>query len=309
MMMDPQGGRVKNLYNTVDEIENADESEQSSYSFPFLQLGLLSSSVIGVVTVTILAQRNESWTQYAELEVGRLIKNIISAFFFFFFSDIVAQTYQNMPAKRKGKPVKLNYGEATRTGCLGIFLNGIGSTIWMHELNLVIPDHAVDGSSYTDIGHLMVKALLDSLLWGTISNTLGIIGRRLLEGDSPHHAWMVWVDKILVVTASELWFWPFWSAFNFYVVPKPLRVLFNSFGAFVWNCYLSYVAISEPVDSAPYHRISVVVDGHGSPTRTYILPSTTVTAAGLSTGSMEELLLDAEVDRHHARLKAGDPKV
>ena len=233
-----------------------------------------------------------------------MIKNIISAFFFFFVSDIVAQTYQNMPAKRKGKQVKLNYGEAMRTGLLGIFLNGIGSTLWMHELNLVIPDHAVDGSSYTDLGHLMIKALLDSLLWGTVSNTLGIIGRRLLEGDSPRHAAAVWVDKILGVTASELWFWPFWSAFNFYLVPKPLRVLFNSLGAFVWNCYLSYVAISEPVDSTPYHRVSVVVDGHGSPARTYVLPPGAAAAAA----GVEDLLLDSEEDRHHARLKGGDAR-
>jgi hypothetical protein len=259
-------------------------------------------SVTGVVTVAILAHGKESWKSFAEFEMVRMTKNIISAFFFFFFSDIVAQSYQHIPMKRKGKQVKMNFGQATRTGCLGIFLNGIGSTLWMHELNLVIPDHAVDGSSYTDIGHLMIKALLDSLLWGTISNTLGIIGRRLLEGDSLRHVRVFWVDNILSVTASELWFWPFWSAFNFYVVPKSFRVLFNSLGAFVWNCYLSYVAISEPVDSAPYHRISVVVDGHGSPTRTFCAPPGADAPEDIE--ELEDfLLLETEVDRHHARLK------
>lgn len=85
-----------------------------------------------------------------------------------------------------------------------------------------------------------------------------------MEGDSPWHALDVWADNILRVTAWELRFWPFWSASQFCLVPNSFQVIFASFGSLLWNCYISFTALQEPLDRAQV-RIGVKVDGVSSP--------------------------------------------
>ena len=73
----------------------------------------------------------------------------------------------------------VRYPRAARCGALGIFINGLGYWAWVHALNKVIPQREVDdnGNTLQAFGLLIGKSLLDSCLWGTTANSMGIVGK------------------------------------------------------------------------------------------------------------------------------------
>lgn len=72
----------------------------------------------------------------------------------------------------------VRYTRAARCGALGIFINGFGYWAWLRALNKVIPQQEVDDndSNLKAFGLLIGKSLLDSCLWGTTANSVGILG-------------------------------------------------------------------------------------------------------------------------------------
>ena len=55
-------------------------------------------------------------------------------------------------------------------------LQGVGTTMWLWHLNLAIPEHAIGFTSSSALLVLAAKVLLDSGLWGTVTNSLSITG-------------------------------------------------------------------------------------------------------------------------------------
>jgi len=80
------------------------------------------------------------------------------------------------------------------------------------------------------ITELVLKVLTDSFVWGTISNTLNIVGRSLIEARGPEAAFSKWRTEIQEVTVSEFKFFPIWNAVNFHLIPHQWRVSFGAFG-------------------------------------------------------------------------------
>lgn len=127
-----------------------------------------------------------------------------------------------------------NYVRAASASCVGIMTCNFGFGLWLHHLEALIPGEAVGLTSATEIVTLATKALADSAVWGTVSNSLNIFARRIFAGDSPAKAEKTWRNAIMEVTKLEFKFWPFWQAFNFSVVPYEFQVQFTALGAFVW---------------------------------------------------------------------------
>ena len=78
-------------------------------------------------------------------------------------------------------------------------------------------------------------------VWDTVGNTLGIVLRRMMAGDSVAEAIAAWESAIVGVTILEFKFWPIWQSINFLWVPPGQRVLFCALGSFLWNGYLSFI--------------------------------------------------------------------
>lgn len=78
-------------------------------------------------------------------------------------------------------------------------------------------------------------------VWDTFGNTLGIVLRRMMAGDTPTEAFAAWESSIFPVTLLEFKFWPIWQSVNFLWVKPEHRVLFCAVGSFLWNGYLSFV--------------------------------------------------------------------
>jgi hypothetical protein len=127
-----------------------------------------------------------------------------------------------------------NLIRAASASCVGIITCNFGFGLWLHHLEAFIPGEAVSLTSWDGISALASKSLLDSAVWGTISNSINIFGRRLFAGDSVKASEQAWRSCILDVTKHEFKFWPFWQAFNFSLVPYEMQVQFTALGGFVW---------------------------------------------------------------------------
>ena len=91
-------------------------------------------------------------------------------------------------------------------------LQGVGTTMWLWHLNLAIPEDAIGFTSSSAILVLAAKVLLDSGLWGTVTNSLSITARRLAAGDAAVDAYRTWRTKIYAITVSEFKLWPPWCS-------------------------------------------------------------------------------------------------
>jgi hypothetical protein len=121
---------------------------------------------------------------------------------------------------------ELNVWRSVRAGCLGVGINGCGYSFFIAHLDNVFP-HEGEQQGMLELAG---KVFTDSFVWGTISNSLNIFGRGLLEGESAALAFETWRAEIQEVTFNEFQFWPLWNLVNFHLVPRHMRVSFGAFG-------------------------------------------------------------------------------
>jgi hypothetical protein len=172
----------------------------------------------------------------------------VQAFICFAMSDYLVQlmvVQKNQTGNNAAVTPPADVWRSLRAGALGVGINAIGYSFFVENLNSVFP-HEGSEQGLLELGG---KVLTDSFVWGTISNSLNIFGRCLLEGQGVDAAIMKWREEIQDVTLSEFKFWPLWNLANFHIVPRELRVSFAAFGAFIWNMYMSVVAVPR-ADSA-----------------------------------------------------------
>ena len=90
--------------------------------------------------------------------------------------------------------------QALQAGCLGAFSVGVLDTLWLNRLNLLLPppeDGRLDLRAARD---LAVKSILDSIVYGGLANSFGIVARRcLFKAESFADSMQVWRLCILQV--------------------------------------------------------------------------------------------------------------
>lgn len=225
---------------------------KESHAVPYLLVCLALCGLSAVVTFGATAT-----DRGLEKAAGRpVISNMFTAAFCFGISDIIAQVIQHKGHLQEAMQ-DLALGRAMRASLLGLFINGVGYSVWLYFLDKLIPERIVGISSVSSAVLLVGKGCVDSLIWGILSNSVGIIGRRMLEGDTSTEAIHVWHGKILHVTIVDFQFWPMWSVINFQLVPKPLQVSFTAAGAIIWNVYMSLVSNFEKTEHPVAGRSSV----------------------------------------------------
>eukprot|EP00282_Hemiselmis_andersenii_P018658 CAMPEP_0172024894 /NCGR_PEP_ID=MMETSP1041-20130122/15596_1 /TAXON_ID=464988 /ORGANISM="Hemiselmis andersenii, Strain CCMP439" /LENGTH=384 /DNA_ID=CAMNT_0012680531 /DNA_START=34 /DNA_END=1185 /DNA_ORIENTATION=+ len=180
------------------------------------------------------------------------LANIPAAAALFGVADVVAQKME--------KQEKTDVRRMLSASAIGVVINAFGFAWWVHYLDLVLPDEMVGLASPTAAAGLVCKTLLDSFVWGTISNSFGIYARRLLSGDTPKAAGEHWEGLLPGIVGDEFRFWPFFQALTYGVIPSEHRVQFTAIGAFVWNVYMSMSASDGPQP----HEEQVVVGGIAS---------------------------------------------
>lgn len=216
--------------------ENWVKAKESNWLQPFLVV----TASMGLCAVIIFGATSSE--QGLDKAAGRpILRNMFTAGFCFGIADIIAQVIQHQGNFRESLR-EAQWGRSARASLLGMFVNGVGYSVWLYFLDKLIPERDVGLHSPSYAGRLISKGVLDSYVWGILSNSVGILGRRMLEGDRKSEAIRVWHGKIITVTIMDFQFWPMWSIVNFQVVPKKLQVSFTALGAIIWNIYMALVA-------------------------------------------------------------------
>jgi len=151
-------------------------------------------------------------------------------------------------AQKMEKKESIDMKRMLSASAIGILLNAFGFAYWLHYLEALFPDASVVPNTPQGAASLLCKVLMDSMVWGTVSNSAGLFLRRLLGGESYAVAKEQWDGALPEIMGDELRFWPFLQAFTYTMVPADLRVQFTACGAFMWNTYMSAkaAAAGEP---------------------------------------------------------------
>ena len=169
--------------------------------------------------------------------------------------------------------------QALQAGLLGAVSVGVLDSLWLNRLNVLLPPET-DMRNQAAALRLLSKSLLDSVVYGGLSNSFGIVVRRcLFKSESLSESLQVWRQCILQVMANELAFWPLWNALNFAMMPPALQVACTGLGGCVWNTYISLMALSEAqhMDSSPVPDTDEVDGERGEGHRIILSPSRTWT--------------------------------
>eukprot|EP00283_Hemiselmis_rufescens_P001128 CAMPEP_0173469504 /NCGR_PEP_ID=MMETSP1357-20121228/77395_1 /TAXON_ID=77926 /ORGANISM="Hemiselmis rufescens, Strain PCC563" /LENGTH=197 /DNA_ID=CAMNT_0014437749 /DNA_START=347 /DNA_END=940 /DNA_ORIENTATION=- len=150
-----------------------------------------------------------------------------------------------------GFAARLNLRRILSSSVVGCCLAGFLTIVWFHHIDILIPKSACGLSSPAAAAMLFAKAAAHSFFYGTISNTVGIIGRRMLGGDSALDAYASWRGKIVEVTKRQQMFWMTWQLLAFGVMKPEHAVPMNAFGGFLWNTFMSWVASRPPPSISP----------------------------------------------------------
>ena len=210
---------------------------------------LVAAAVAGFAAVVGgTASSAQSWLEFF---TEALARNGVAAFACFSLSDflvqLMAQQKQGLlgaaalsaevdPAVGlNGTGSGLDLMRSGRAGALGVGINALGYSFFYQHLAVVFPNEGPDQM----LGELVAKVLTDALVWGTISNSLNLAGRVLLDGRGARCAYMKWQKELVPVTVSEWKFWPLWNALSFHFGSPEGRVAFNALGCLVWNIYIS----------------------------------------------------------------------
>lgn len=200
---------------------------------PLVLISAASMTFAALVAVVTIAEGvgPAGWLTYESCQ-----HTLPTSLSLFVASDLVAQ-------KITGK--KLDLKRSMWAGLIGCLVNSFGFGIFLHYIEALIPSETVGllgGSKMA--ANLFVKTILDSFVWGTISNSLSILLRRLSAGDSLLQAFHVWKGLIMEVFGSEFKFWPYWQGACYSMIPVESRVQWVALGAFLWNTYLSMKSAS-----------------------------------------------------------------
>lgn len=199
-------------------------------------VGLLSAAVVLFAAIGFVIGAQDGGGPEVWFTITPVLKTAPTSMALFFAADAVAQ--------KLGGDGKSDFDLKRALSCslLGLGLNSMGFQFWLHYIDSVFPPDSVGMGSARDACGLLAKSLLDSFVWGSISNSLGIFLRQTMAGSSAQQAFSVWESKFLYVMVQDAKFWTLWMSLCYSVIPAHLRVQWVALGALFFNIYLSSVS-------------------------------------------------------------------
>lgn len=82
-----------------------------------------------------------------------------------------------------------------------------------------------------------------------LANTVSLILRRIVIGDSPKRAVHFWHEKIMPMMAHQMCFWPAYQIITFAFIPAHLQVMFSAMGSFFFNVIMFTSKAAAPIPS------------------------------------------------------------
>ena len=202
---------------------------------------LLLSVVLGLTMITVYTHGldgDESWP-FSRAQGLQILTNMPAGFAFFFVSDLIAvcitrdwlcgggdweeegdedvqtilislgtededeEAATDVMSEHEPSSVMQALAQALQAGCLGALSVGLLDSLWLNRLNLLLPSPPEGVHSGRALLELVAKSVIDSVVYGGLANSFGIITRRcLFKAESLSVATEAWKHCILQVTCK-----------------------------------------------------------------------------------------------------------
>lgn len=201
--------------------------------------------ITGIIVFTHGLDGDENWP-FSWAQGLQILTNVPAGFAFFFVSDLIAvcitrdwlcsaseweeqnedtshvetmlislgmeneedqEAATEVMSQREPSSVMQALLQALQAGCLGALSVGVLDSLWLNRLNLLLPSPADGLQSKTALMELLAKSVIDSVVYGGLANSFGIIVRRcLFKAESLSAATEAWKQCILQVKRIHLYF-------------------------------------------------------------------------------------------------------
>jgi hypothetical protein len=199
-------------------------------------VGLLSAAVMLFAAIGAFVGAQEGGGPELWFSLQPVFETAPTSMALFFAADAFAQTLGSKDGN------EFDVKRALSCAMLGVGVNSLGFQFWLHYLDSIIPPDTVGIGSAQDATRLLGKSLVDSFVWGTISNSIGIFMRQAMAGAPVQRASALWERTIIPVMQQDVKFWTVWMSLCYSVIPNDMRVQWVALGALFFNIYLSSVS-------------------------------------------------------------------
>jgi len=200
-------------------------------------VGLLSAAVMLFAAIGAFVGAQDGGGPEVWFSLQPVFETAPTSMALFFAADAFAQTLGDKEGKGE-----IDVKRALSCAMLGVGVNSLGFQFWLHYLDSIIPPDTVGIESAQDAARLLGKSLVDSFVWGTISNSIGIFMRQVMAGAPVQRASTLWERTIIPVMQQDVKFWTVWMSLCYSAIPNDMRVQWVALGALFFNIYLSSVS-------------------------------------------------------------------
>lgn len=172
-----------------------------------------------------------------------IFANSCTGFITFAIGDILSQSVTE--TKRKGYIMadNLDLLRACRTGCFGVFMNGVMLHYWYRCIDKAF------GSSMKEIQTVVLKCVTDQIVYAPFSIVAFFSYAAINKGGSTSQVKERFVEKtkesFVNTWVADCSVWPVINAVSFSLVPIHVRPTFVGLAQVGWQTYLSHVGYRE----------------------------------------------------------------
>lgn len=182
------------------------------------------------------------WNLYkAALVAHPLVTKSLTSSCIMSASDVVCQEVVSRAKPVEDRPSKLDTTRVLHVAITGSLWSGPITHYWYIVLEKMYSAIAKAFNIHSPAVGLIVKLILDSTIFSTVTITGYFIVRSFLEGTGIEGATKKLKTRFISTLFGAWRFWPMANAVNFWFVPMQFRVLYMNVLSLFWTGWLTYV--------------------------------------------------------------------
>jgi len=206
-----------------------------------LAMGSISSSPPTCEALQIAPVASGAWAWYKTMLVTQpLVTKSLTSSCIMSFSDVMCQKVVSKADPEK-RPLKLDSTRVLHVAITGAVWSGPITHYWYILLEKMYGVIAKVTNIQEPVIGLMVKLILDSIIFSSVTITGYFTMRSILEGTGLAGAKEKLTSRFFSTLFGAWKFWPMANAVNFWFVPLYLRVLYMNILSVFWTGWLTYV--------------------------------------------------------------------
>jgi len=188
------------------------------------------------------AAASGAWTLYKSmLATQPLVTKSLTSSCIMSASDVLCQKVVSKATPVEERPSKLDLTRVLHVGITGALWSGPITHYWYIILERMYAQIAIIANVQSPIVGLIIKLILDSTIFSTVTIAGYFTMRSILEGTGFKGANEKLKTRFFSTLFGAWKFWPIANAFNFQFVPMQYRVLYMNVLSLFWTGWLTHV--------------------------------------------------------------------